>query len=254
MTSVITTQRNQAAIITIHRPEQRNAINFEVMDQLSQAIETVEADDRISYIVLTGSGDKVFCSGGDVRAFQELRTEDQAYPMLRKMGNVLDQLFFCKKPTVALLNGHAVGGGLELAMACDYRIARKNTKVGFIQGSIGLTTGWGGSTYALTRMNHAEALKMLMSADRYSSEEAFLSGCLTYITDDLLWEEDAYRYIENLLKRSPLILSSYKTYWLNSLDSHLIRHRVEEEIRSCARLWDTEEHHQAVKAFLNKNS
>ncbi|MFP3361854.1 hypothetical protein R0K17_31595, partial [Planococcus sp. SIMBA_143] len=77
----------------------------------------------------------------------------------------------------------------------------------------GLTTGWGGSTYALARMNHTEALKMLMSADRYSSEEAFLSGCLTYITNDLHWEEDAYRYIENLLKRSPLILSTYKTYW-----------------------------------------
>ncbi|MCA0174420.1 enoyl-CoA hydratase/isomerase family protein [Bacillus sp. RAR_GA_16] len=144
MTSVTVTQRNRAAIITIHRPEQRNAINYEVMDQLSQAIEKAEGDNGVSYIVLTGSGDRVFCSGGDVRAFQELRTEDQAYPMLRKMGNVLDRLFFCKKPTVALLNGHAVGGGLELAMACDYRIARKNMQVGFIQGSIGLTTGWGG--------------------------------------------------------------------------------------------------------------
>ncbi|PFG12863.1 enoyl-CoA hydratase/isomerase family protein [Bacillus sp. es.036] len=254
MTSVIVEHRNHAAIVTIHRPEQRNAINDGVMEQLMHAVEQAEANESVSYIVITGSGENVFCSGGDLKAFQGLKTAEQAYPMLRKMGDVLDRLFFCKKPTVALLNGHAVGGGLELAMACDYRIARKNTKVGFIQGSIGLTTGWGGSTYALTRMNHTEALKMLMSADRYSSEEAFLSGCLTYITNDLPWEEDAYRYIENLLKRSPLILSTYKTYWLNSLDPHLIRHRVEEEIRSCARLWDTEEHHQAVKAFLNKNS
>lgn len=254
MTSVTVTQRNRAAIITIHRPEQRNAINYEVMDQLSQAIEKAEGDNGVSYIVLTGSGDRVFCSGGDVRAFQELRTEDQAYPMLRKMGNVLDRLFFCKKPTVALLNGHAVGGGLELAMACDYRIARKNMQVGFIQGSIGLTTGWGGSTYALTRMNQAEALKMLMSANRYSSEEALINGCLTYVTNDSRWEEDAYRYIQDLLKRSPSILSTYKKYWLNSLDPLRIRQRVEEEIRSCARLWATEEHHLAVKAFLTRNS
>ncbi|WP_226658380.1 enoyl-CoA hydratase/isomerase family protein [Pseudalkalibacillus hwajinpoensis] len=252
MTSVIVARRNQAAIITIHRPEQRNAINFEVMDQLTHAIETVEADESVSYIVLTGSGEKVFCSGGDVRAFQELQTEDQAYPMLRKMGNVLDRLFFCKKPTVALLNGHAVGGGLELAMACDYRVARANIQVGFIQGSIGLTTGWGGSTYALTRMNHSEALTMLMSADRYSSEEALMNGCLSYVTRELPWKEEAYHYIENLLKRSPLILSAYKTYWLNSLDRNFIRLRVEEEIKSCACLWATEEHHRAVEAFLNR--
>ncbi|WP_273850310.1 enoyl-CoA hydratase/isomerase family protein [Guptibacillus spartinae] len=252
MTSVIVTRRNQAAIITIYRPKQRNAINYEVMDQLSQAIETAEADEGINYIVLTGSGDKVFCSGGDVKAFQELQTEDQAYPMLRKMGDVLDRLFFCKKPTVALLNGHAVGGGLELAMACDFRVARANIQVGFIQGSIGLTTGWGGSTYALTRMNQSEALTMLMSADRYSSEEALKNGCLTYVTHDDQWEESAYLYIENLLKRAPLILSAYKNYWLNSLDCHSIRLRVEEEIKSCACLWATDEHHRAVEAFLNR--
>ncbi|MCA0174419.1 enoyl-CoA hydratase/isomerase family protein [Bacillus sp. RAR_GA_16] len=103
-------------------------------------------------------------------------------------------------------------------------------------------------------MNQAEALKMLMSANRYSSEEALINGCLTYVTNDSRWEEDAYRYIQDLLKRSPSILSTYKKYWLNSLDPLRIRQRVEEEIRSCARLWATEEHHLAVKAFLTRNS
>ncbi|WLR59654.1 enoyl-CoA hydratase/isomerase family protein [Guptibacillus hwajinpoensis] len=253
MTSVKVERRKEAAILTINRPEQRNAINHEVMDQLMKAIDKAESDPNVKYLVVTGGGDKVFCSGGDVKAFKELYTEEQAYTMLRKMGDVLDRLFFCKKPTVALLNGHAVGGGLELAIACDFRIAKKNIQVGFIQGSIGLTTGWGGSTYALTRMNHGEAMKMLMSADRYSDQEALENGCLTYVTTDHSFQDDSYQYIENLLKRSPLILSTYKSYWLTSLDQNLIRDRVEEEIRSCAILWATEEHHQAVATFLNKN-
>ncbi len=254
MTSVIVKRRKEAAVLTINRPEQRNAINYDVMDNLMDAIRMAEEDERVNYIILTGSGEKAFCSGGDLAAFQGLHTKQQAYPMLRKMGNVLDRLFFCKKPTIALLNGHAVGGGSELAIACDYRVARSGIQVGFIQGSIGLTTGWGGATYALTRMDSGNALQMLMSADRYSAEAAAENGYLTYITKETNWQDAAYEYAEKLLNRSPLILSSYKNYWLSSLDEVDIRKRVENEISNCATLWATDEHHQAVEAFLSKTN
>ncbi len=254
MTSVIVSKRKEAAVLTINRPEQRNAINYDVMDKLMDSIKNAEEDERVKYIILTGSGEKAFCSGGDLNSFYDLRTEQQAYPMLRKMGDVLDRLFFCKKPTVALLNGHAVGGGSELAIACDFRIARSDIQVGFIQGSIGLTTGWGGATYTLTRMDSGKALQMLMSADRYSAEMATENGYLTYITKETNWQNEAYDYIEKLLKRSPLILSSYKNYWLSSLDETNIRKRVENEISNCATLWATDEHHQAVEVFLSKKN
>ncbi|WP_347550471.1 enoyl-CoA hydratase/isomerase family protein [Pseudalkalibacillus hwajinpoensis] len=246
--------KNEGAIITINRPEQRNAINYEVMEELSEVISNAETDPAVKYIVITGSGDRAFCSGGDLEVFRDLRTEDQAYPMLRKMGSVLEQLFFCNKPTIALINGHALGGGSELAIACDYRIARSGVQVGFIQGSIGLTTGWGGSVYALLRMNPTQALQMLMSADRYSAEQAFSQGYLTYVTATKNWEVVAQDFIRDLFKRPAKILSSYKTYWLTSLNEVDIRDRVDSEIRNCANLWASDEHHRAVDAFLSRKN
>ncbi|MBN8207365.1 enoyl-CoA hydratase/isomerase family protein [Bacillus sp. NTK071] len=254
MSSLLEVRRDGAAILTINRSEQRNAINYDVMGEMLEAISRAEDDPSVSYIVVTGSGERAFCSGGDVRDFYDLRTEEEAYPMLRKMGDVLERLFFCKKPTVALLNGHAVGGGSELAIACDYRISRRDVQVGFIQGSIGLTTGWGGTVYALERMSADHALQMLMSADRYSADEALKKGYITYITTTANWQSEAYEYISNLFKRSSPILSSYKMYWLNRLDEGKIRERIEQEIRNCAILWAKDEHHTAVEAFLNKKN
>ncbi|WP_394175075.1 enoyl-CoA hydratase/isomerase family protein [Guptibacillus hwajinpoensis] len=252
MSSLLESRKDGAAILTINRSLQRNAINYDVMEEMLEAINRAEADSSVSYIIVTGSGEQSFCSGGDVREFHNLRTEEEAYPMLRKMGTVLERLFLCKKPTVALLNGHAVGGGSELAIACDFRISRSNIQVGFIQGSIGLTTGWGGTVFALERMKSDHAMQMLISADRYSAEEAFEKGYITYITKSANWHSEAYEYIGNLFKRSSPILSSYKMYWLSRLDQDKLSERIEQEIRNCARLWAKDEHHIAVEAFLKR--
>lgn len=250
--SLLVEKVNRAAVLTINRPNQRNAINYQVMDELRDAIRDAESDQSVSYIVITGTGDRAFCGGGDVASFVSLRTKEDAYPMLRKMGDVLDELFFCKKPTVALLNGHAVGGGCELAVACDYRIARSGVTIGFIQGSIGITTGWGGSVYAMERLNSTVAMEMLMSGKRYSPEEAKELGFLTYIMKEENWKVEAQGVIENLLPHSSQILETYKQHWLNSLDRKSITSRIEKEILACATLWESEEHHLAVEKFLNK--
>ncbi|MCA0987964.1 enoyl-CoA hydratase/isomerase family protein [Guptibacillus algicola] len=252
MTSLLYEKKNRAAMLTINRPNQRNAINYDVMDEFRHAIKTAEEDPSVSYIVITGSGDRAFCGGGDLASFHHLRTKEEAYPMLRKMGSVLEQVFFCKKPTVALLNGHAVGGGCELSVACDYRIARRGIKMGFIQGSIGITTGWGGTVYAMERMGSTKAMEMLMSGKRYTPEEAYPLGFLTYILQEDQWEEEAERVIRTLLPHSSTILQTYKKHWLDSLDQSMISERIEREILSCSELWESEEHHKAVEKFLNK--
>ncbi|WP_377889374.1 enoyl-CoA hydratase/isomerase family protein [Alkalihalobacillus sp. R86527] len=252
MKSLLYEKRNGAAILTINRPKQRNAINYDVMDEFSHAIKAAEEDQSISYIIITGTGEQAFCGGGDLASFHHLRTKEDAYPMLRKMGDVLEQVFFCKKPTVALLNGHAVGGGCELAVACDYRIARSGITMGFIQGSIGITTGWGGTVYAMERLGSTKAMEMLMSGKRYTPEEASGLGFLTYIVQEDRWEEDAEKVTQTLLPHSSTILQTYKKHWLDSLDRSLITERIEREITSCSELWESEEYHSAVERFLNK--
>ncbi|WP_261179315.1 enoyl-CoA hydratase/isomerase family protein [Anaerobacillus sp. CMMVII] len=102
-------------------------------------------------VVLTGAGTDAFCSGGDLSIFHHIHTKGEAKEMLLKMAKVLHKLFFFSKPTVAYLNGTTVGGGCEIATACDFRIAEKKLKIGFIQGRLGITTGWGGSTYLMER-------------------------------------------------------------------------------------------------------
>lgn len=253
MNDLLFEKKNRSAVLTINRPEQRNAINYNVMDELSSAIKAAELDKDVSYIVLTGSDERAFCGGGDLTAFHKLRTKEDAFPMLRKMGNVLEQLFFCSKPTVALLNGHAVGGGCELAVACDYRFARSGIKLGFIQGSIGITTGWGGSAFAFERMDSSKAMEMLMSGKRYTAEQAKQLGFLTYILEEDNWKEEAHHAMEELLPHSTPILKAYKKYWLESLDYSAITKRIQHEIHSCSELWESDEHHKAVEKFLNKS-
>lgn len=155
---------------TIHRPEKRNAIDFEVMDKLEETIAMAEKNDNVKMLVITGTGDEAFCSGGDLSNFQHLQAE-AAKQMLEKMGKILYSLLTLPKPTVALINGTAIGGGCELATACDFRYAKGGSKIGFVQGKLGITTGWGGATMLLEKLPYTQALDILLRAERISAEK-----------------------------------------------------------------------------------
>lgn len=127
-------QGDGSLLITINRPEKRNAINYEVMERLGDVLSDAESDETVKMLMLTGRVDAAFCSGGDLSEFHTLPTEKEAYKMLSKMGMVVNKLATFPKPTAAFLNGTAVGEGAEFAAACDYRIARENSRFGFIQG------------------------------------------------------------------------------------------------------------------------
>ncbi|WP_110929319.1 enoyl-CoA hydratase/isomerase family protein [Bacillus massiliglaciei] len=236
--------------ITINRPEKRNAVNFQLMDELRTVLDEAERNPAVKILILTGSGTKAFCSGGDLGEFHSLHTEQEAYQMLSKMGSLVRDLAFLRKPTVAYLNGSAVGGGCEIAAACDFRIARSGVKLGFIQGTLGITTGWGGASLLLEKLPVQNALKMLMESGIYSAEEAMELGFISCISN----ETNPALHLENLLKREAEILSSYKNILINKWEASGLKERMEEEIRKCAVLWASESHHQAVKDFLQKKN
>ncbi|WP_096154743.1 MULTISPECIES: enoyl-CoA hydratase/isomerase family protein [Bacillus] len=236
---------------TINRPEKRNAIDFDVMDSLKNALLEVKGNKKIRGFVITGSGDRAFCSGGDLSVFHSLRTKEQAYDMLSKMGSILYDLMVLPVPTFAYLNGTAVGGGCEIASACDFRIAKQNVKVGFIQGKLGITTGWGGSSMLLERVNYPEAMQMLYSSKLYEATEAKEIGFIQHVVTKNSYGELMGK-IHSQIAPSANVLRSYKMVAIQKWEASNLKQRMLDEIEQCSILWEKDEHHDAVDQFLMK--
>jgi enoyl-CoA hydratase len=248
---LVETEESGVCWITINRPEIRNAIDYDVMDELKEVIELARQSDSIKVLVLTGTGDKAFCSGGDLSVFHRLRTKDEAFEMLSKMGSILYSLFTFPKPTVALINGTAVGGGCEIAAACDFRFAKAGTKMGFIQGNLAITTGWGGATMLFEKIPYDSALHMLWSGKIFTAEEAAQLGFIHKILDGNL-KQSCRQMILPYINKSVNVLSAYKMALVRKWNDANLKERMFEEIERCSILWESEEHHQAVESFIKK--
>ncbi|WP_235846900.1 enoyl-CoA hydratase/isomerase family protein [Neobacillus soli] len=239
-------------LFTIKRSEKRNAINFDIMQGLSEAMKK-SSDPGIKALVITGTGDRAFCSGGDLSDFHLLHTKEDAYPMLSRMANILYSLLTLPIPTVALINGTAIGGGCELASACDFRLARKGIKAGFVQGKQAITTGWGGGSILAEKLPAANAMKLLMDAELQSADYLQDAGFI-----DALFEDDPLQscdaYLEKLLTNELTVLQSYKRIWTRKWAETKLFERIEEEVRTCSLLWESDAHHDYVKSFMNKKS
>ncbi|CEG22383.1 2,3-dehydroadipyl-CoA hydratase [Planococcus massiliensis] len=233
---------------TIDRPHIRNAINDEVIQGLEELVAQVHNHDP-QFVIITASGEQAFCSGGDLSVYQHLRTRNEAYPMLKKMGDVLYRIKTLPVPVVALVNGMAVGGGCEIATACDYRLVRSHAKCGFIQGTLAITSGWGGGTYAMETIPHAEALKMLSEARVYTAQELLENGWATKVVES---EAGVEAFFQSMKKIRPEVHRAYKEIAIRKWQSSHLKDRVNEEIRLCAELWEADAHHDAVERFLNK--
>jgi enoyl-CoA hydratase len=238
---------------TIHRPEKRNAINFEVMDKLEETIAMVEKNDDVKMLVITGTGDESFCSGGDLSKFQHLHTTEDAKQMLEKMGTILYSLLTLSKPTVALINGTAIGGGCELASACDFRYAKSGSKIGFIQGKLGITTGWGGATMLFEKLPYTQALDILLRAERISVEKMYEYGWVHAVLPGNNLREECRGLLAPYLSQSVSVLRAYKIAATEKWKSDEFRMRFFAEIRRCSELWGSEEHKRAIQSFLNKS-
>ena len=185
------------AYITLNRPEALNALSFEVLQELSDALDRVSASDARA-LVITGHGDKAFCAGADIR---ELMGRDL---VAERDGALFGQATFAKLdrlriPSIAVIHGYAFGGGLELAMACTFRIATAKAKVGLPEIKLGLIPGYGGTQRLPRLVGYARALDIVMSGRTVGAEEAERIGLVNCIVEDgdprALGAEYAQRYI-----------------------------------------------------------
>lgn len=248
MEKVLLTIENDVAWLTINRAEKRNAIDYDVIELLSEKLSIVETSNDAKILVITGDGSEAFCSGGDLSVFHSIYTKVAAEKMLHKMAINLHRIFFFSKPTVAFLNGTAVGGGCEIASACDFRIAEKNLKLGFIQGKLGITTGWGGSTFLLERIEPRQALQKLVGAEMFDANEAVNIG----FVDKIYNREQFVNWLAGFTRQPLGVILAYKQRFLARYDKQEMMNRVLLEVDDCSTLWEMPEHHEAVARFRNK--
>ena len=181
------------AIIKINRPEVLNALNKEVISELSRAIDIVGIDDNIKVVIITGTGERSFCAGADIRYVVNINPiEAERYASF--VHTLLNKVENLQKPVIAAINGYALGGGCELALACDIRIASSNAKIGQTEVTIGIPPGWGGTQRLLRITGPTKAKELIFTGKMITAEEAQRIGLVNKVVsldtqDDILPEE-----------------------------------------------------------------
>ncbi|MEO3787476.1 enoyl-CoA hydratase/isomerase family protein [Actinocorallia sp. B10E7] len=226
------------AIITIDRPHARNAIAPSTMDELDKALDEA-ADARA--LAITGAGDRAFVSGGDLKELAALRTEEQAMDMALRMRGVCDRIAAFPGPVVAALNGHALGGGAEVAVAADIRVAADDIRIGFNQVALAIMPAWGGAERLAALVGRGRALMLAGSGSVLDAAEAERLGLVDRVLPRESFEEGWRSLARSLANGS----------------SRSIKHvmggvSADEAARAFARLWVADEHWEAAERVMNR--
>lgn len=203
--------------LTINRPDQRNALSLDLLDRLGEAFTRHAADTTLKCAVLTAVGDRCFAAGGDLKELAAVRSATDTLAMSRRARAALDAVRRFPVPVIAALNGHALGGGAELALACDLRVATPQTELGFLQAQLNVTTAWGGGIDLLALLGPARGLALLLEARRLPAAEALQLGLLERVCspgESLAACTDSF--LAPLLQRPVQVLRAYKTLALDA--------------------------------------
>jgi enoyl-CoA hydratase len=197
--------REGVAWVTVNRPDKLNALNDRLMDELSAAFEALETDDAVRGVVLTGSGEKAFVAGADIGELAR-QTPVQGQDRSRRGQRVLDRIEGLGKPVIAAINGFALGGGCELAMACHVRVAAEGARLGTPEVKLGIMCGYGGTQRLARLVGRGRALELLLTGEMIDAQEALRIGLVNRVVprERLLAESEAL--LRKMLANGPLSL------------------------------------------------
>lgn len=227
------------AVITINRPHARNAIAPSTMDELDKALDAAAG---ARALVITGAGDKAFVSGGDLKELAAIRTEDEALAMALRMRGVCDRLAGFPGPVIAALNGHAFGGGAEVAVAADIRIAADDIKIGFNQTALAIMPAWGGAERLAALVGRGRALLLSGTAQILTAPEAERLGLVDRVLPRSVFEEGWRRLAHTLATRPAQEIKRVVSGDLTA----------DEAAHAFARLWVSDEHWQAAERVMSR--
>ncbi len=245
-------ERGAVTLLRVDRPDQRNAIDFSTMDELEAVLSILEQDASLRALVLTGGGD-TFVSGGDLKDFQTLVTAEDGKRMAERMGAILMRVSSLPVPVIAALNGPAVGGGTEVALACDLRIAATNAYFSFRQVTMGIMTAWGGAPRLLALLGFSRSLYYLLTAERISPEQALQMGLVQHVTPEGQAVAGALELAQQLVNQPPLAVQAIKRT-LRKIQGVSFDGATAIEVQEFGKVWASEDHQEAVEAFFAKRS
>jgi len=241
----------RVATITLDRPDRLNTLSPQMLDELERALGSLERDDDVRCVIVTGSGDRAFSAGADLTAFSDIGKAFKVWRFSRRAEEVMNRLANFPKPTIAALNGYAFGGGLELALACDFRIAAKRAKVGQTEINLGLVPGAGGSQRLIRMLGEAKAKELVMLGARLTADEAVGMGLLTKVVENEALEGEARALAERLAKGPPVAMELAKLL-LNRGGGMGIDAATELEALAFGLVTSSEDIYEGFQAFMEK--
>src|SRR6266567_225206 len=247
--TILVERRERVAIIAINRPEKRNALNIQTRAEGAAVLDELRADDSVRVLVITGAGDKAFIAGADIAEFTERTAITQREVMReRSLFNAIDSF---PKPIIAMVNGYCLGGGCEVALACDIRIASEKASFGQPEINLGIIPG-GGGTQRLTRLvGEGKAMELILTGEIIDAQTAFTLGLANHVVPADQLETKTMEIANRIAEKSPIALrlakEAVKLASRSNLDEGLRR-----EVDLFALCFSSEDKAEGVKAFLEK--
>ena len=248
--NILVQQENGIATITINRPKKLNALNRDTIQELHDAFEALNADENSKVIILTGSGEKAFVAGADISEFAHFSVEDGGKLATKGQELLFDFVENLGTPVIAAVNGFALGGGLELAMAAHFRIASDNAKMGLPEVSLGVIPGYGGTQRLPQLVGKGKAMEMIMTAGMIGAEEAHQCGLVNHVTTQEELLPLAQKLASKIMRNSLVAISgAIKAVNANFKDGE---NGYETEIKEFGNCFGTEDFKEGTTAFLEK--
>lgn len=236
--------------IIINRENKMNALNAATIRELHQAIRDVQADEKIRVAILTGAGKKAFVAGADISEFSNYDSAQGENLARQGQDLVFDAIHHSRKPVIAAINGFALGGGLELALACHIRIAADHAKLGLPETSLGLIPGYGGTQRLTQLVGRGRAMEMILTADMLSAEDAYMYGLVNGVVEIDGLMPAANQLAARIITRSGTAIAAAIEAVNASLDPS--KDGYETEIRAFGKCFGTPDFAEGVSAFLDK--
>lgn len=248
--NILSKTENGITTITINRPSKLNALNRETIQELHDAFEEAEDSSKTKVVIITGSGEKAFVAGADISEFADFSTEEGGKLAAKGQELLFDFVANFSKPVIAAVNGFALGGGLELAMAAHFRIASDNAKMGLPEVSLGVIPGYGGTQRLPQLVGKGRAMEMIMTAGMIDAAQALQYGLVNHVTtlEELI--EFTEKIAGKMMKNSSVaIASAIRAINANFEDGE---NGFEVEIEEFGNSFGTEDFKEGTQAFLQK--
>lgn len=241
---------NKIAVVTLNRPTKLNALNKSTLAELHQAFTDLEKNNAVLAIIITGSGDKAFVAGADISEFAHFSAEEGTQLAAEGHEKVFNLIENLNKPVIAAIHGFALGGGLELALACHFRVAADNAKLGLPEVTLGLIPGYGGTQRLPRLIGKGRAMEMILTASTISGNVAREYGLVNHVVPKSGLLEFCIGLAEKITKNAPVAI----TEAIRAINAGFDRSKngYEEEINAFGRLFGTDDFKEGTTAFLEK--